>query len=219
MAADYIEELRRIQPHGPYLIGGFSGGGIAAYEMARQLIAGGEEVAGVFLLDTPLPQLLRFGFADRLMMRYQRIKRGGVRFVLKKLAEKASRFWQPRADSVVRYGEHASNQHVHFQSARIAQAFKRAVDAYEPQPVPVRIMLFRPRLRVQYTITGGRQLTPEYQLALHDNGWSPYGSSVEVFEVPGDHDGMVLEPNVRVLVSSLRRAIADVLADSRGSHT
>ncbi|HEX2679345.1 MAG TPA: SDR family NAD(P)-dependent oxidoreductase, partial [Polyangiales bacterium] len=38
MARDYLAELRAVQPHGPYLLGGFSGGGIAAYEMARQLI-------------------------------------------------------------------------------------------------------------------------------------------------------------------------------------
>ena len=37
MAADYIAELRTVQPQGPYLLGGFSGGGITAYEMARQL--------------------------------------------------------------------------------------------------------------------------------------------------------------------------------------
>ena len=41
-AADYIAELRTVQPHGPYLLGGFSGGGITAYEMARQLEADGE---------------------------------------------------------------------------------------------------------------------------------------------------------------------------------
>ena len=42
MARDYIAELRTVQPHGPYLLGGFSGGGITAYEMARQLAAEGE---------------------------------------------------------------------------------------------------------------------------------------------------------------------------------
>ena len=41
-AADYIAEMRTVQPHGPYLLGGFSGGGITAYEMARQLEADGE---------------------------------------------------------------------------------------------------------------------------------------------------------------------------------
>src|SRR5204862_7058623 len=55
MAADYIAELRSAQPKGPYLLGGFSGGGITAYEMARLLKSQGETIALLVLLDTPLP--------------------------------------------------------------------------------------------------------------------------------------------------------------------
>jgi len=44
MAAHYIEEIRSIQPHGPYLIGGTCTGGLAAYEIAQQLMAQGEQV-------------------------------------------------------------------------------------------------------------------------------------------------------------------------------
>ena len=56
MAHDYLAEIRAVQPRGPYLLGGFSGGGIAAYEMARQLIEAGEDVPLLVLLDTPLPK-------------------------------------------------------------------------------------------------------------------------------------------------------------------
>jgi amino acid adenylation domain-containing protein len=44
MAAHYIDEIRAVQPHGPYLIGGTCTGGLAAYEVAQQLTAMGEEV-------------------------------------------------------------------------------------------------------------------------------------------------------------------------------
>jgi len=37
MAADYLQDIRKIQPEGPYCIGGFSAGGVVAFEMARQL--------------------------------------------------------------------------------------------------------------------------------------------------------------------------------------
>ena len=56
MASDYLAEVRRVQPEGPYLLGGFSGGGLTAYEMARQLLAAGEEVALLALLATRLPR-------------------------------------------------------------------------------------------------------------------------------------------------------------------
>jgi amino acid adenylation domain-containing protein len=52
MAAHYIEEIRTVQPTGPYHFGGFSLGGLVAYEMAQQLVARGEEVALVVLFDT-----------------------------------------------------------------------------------------------------------------------------------------------------------------------
>jgi amino acid adenylation domain-containing protein len=52
MAAHYIKEIRELQPHGPYSIGGRSLGGIIAYEMACQLSAQGEKVALLALLDS-----------------------------------------------------------------------------------------------------------------------------------------------------------------------
>lgn len=53
MARDYLAEVRLVQPHGPYLLGGFSGGGIAALEMAQQLRRAGEEVALLVMLTRP----------------------------------------------------------------------------------------------------------------------------------------------------------------------
>ncbi|WP_241483240.1 thioesterase domain-containing protein [Nocardiopsis halophila] len=52
IAAGYIEAVRRVQPHGPYHIGGWSFGGFVAFEMARQLRAAGEEIASLVVLDT-----------------------------------------------------------------------------------------------------------------------------------------------------------------------
>jgi len=52
MAARYIAAMRRVQPAGPYFIGGYSMGGLVAYEMAQQLRAAGETVALLALLDT-----------------------------------------------------------------------------------------------------------------------------------------------------------------------
>ncbi|WP_167376261.1 amino acid adenylation domain-containing protein [Xenorhabdus vietnamensis] len=51
-AANYLEAIRQIQPHGPYSIGGWSYGGFVAFEMARQLKEHGEDVADLFVLDT-----------------------------------------------------------------------------------------------------------------------------------------------------------------------
>jgi thioesterase domain-containing protein len=63
MAALYVRAIRTHQPQGPYLIGGYSGGGMIALEMARVLAAQGDRAALVVLFDT-LDEL-RPGFVDR----------------------------------------------------------------------------------------------------------------------------------------------------------
>ncbi len=79
-ATDYLRELRSVQPHGPYLLGGFSGGGLHAYEMARQLIEQGEEVAMLVMLDTPLPVSAPLTFSDKVQMHLQKIAREKGRY-------------------------------------------------------------------------------------------------------------------------------------------
>ncbi len=51
MAAHYLTEVRKAQPHGPYRLGGTCFGGVVAYEMAQQLRAAGETVELLFLLE------------------------------------------------------------------------------------------------------------------------------------------------------------------------
>jgi naphtho-gamma-pyrone polyketide synthase len=55
LVAKYIFEIRKIQPTGPYQLGGWSAGGICAFEAARQLLEAGEAVNKLILLDSPNP--------------------------------------------------------------------------------------------------------------------------------------------------------------------
>jgi amino acid adenylation domain-containing protein len=54
MAAHYLGEITKVQPHGPYYIGGYCFGGLVAFEMAQQLLAKGEHAALVALFSAPL---------------------------------------------------------------------------------------------------------------------------------------------------------------------
>ena len=54
MAAHYVAALRSVRPEGPYLLGGWSLGGIIAFEMAQQLQALGQEVARLAVLDVSI---------------------------------------------------------------------------------------------------------------------------------------------------------------------
>ncbi len=55
MASEYLDAVRSLQPAGPYLLAGYSFGGIVAFEMARQLTSAGEEVALLAILDEGVP--------------------------------------------------------------------------------------------------------------------------------------------------------------------
>ena len=72
---------------------------------------------------------------------------------------------------------------------------------------PGEIILFRPKLDKRYQIGSDLWLTSELEYAYEDNQWTPYVERLEIFEVPGDHDSMVLEPNVRVMAQKLRDII------------
>jgi amino acid adenylation domain-containing protein len=60
LAEYFVGEIRRVQPHGPYRLGGFCFSGLVAYEMARQLQGQGETISTLALMDTypyrPIPR-------------------------------------------------------------------------------------------------------------------------------------------------------------------
>ena len=63
-----------------------------------------------------------------------------------------------------------------------------------------------------------RQIDIDRRFIYHDNGWGPYCDDVDVTEVPGDHDRMVLEPSVRVLAGHLRAALDDAERPVAAGH-
>ena len=70
------------------------------------------------------------------------------------------------------------------------------------------ILLFRPKQIAYYRLSGDRKLSRDRELLREDNGWTPFVRNVTTVVVPGDHDNMVLEPNVRVLVNDIQQALA-----------
>ena len=208
MAQDYLRELRDVQPEGPYLIGGFSGGGVTAFEMAHQLVAQGEEVAGLILLDSIPPTWPDPTRADRLEIQLQRLRRGGARYVrdwvrnrVRWELEKRERRQNPPAQE---------RTPAEFRSEQIEAAFREALAHYQMRVYPGKVLLFRPPLDEVHDLGGGRIANSKRQLIDHQNFWQPWvAGGIDVHVVQGDHDSMVLEPSVRVLASRVRAALAD----------
>ncbi|WP_164860673.1 amino acid adenylation domain-containing protein [Rhodococcus sp. X156] len=88
LAEPMLATIRDVQPHGPYLLAGFSVGGLVAYELARRLSEAGEQVQWVGLLDAPAPTACRTALpALSLWARLQRLREHGWRHRLQKLRE------------------------------------------------------------------------------------------------------------------------------------
>ena len=214
MATDYLDEVRSVQPHGPYLLGGFSGGGIAALEMAQQLRAAGEEVALLVMLDTPVPYETPLTVQDRAQLQWQKLRESGVGYVKEWAVNRLA--WEKekrrRAEGAAATDEGALHSEV------IESAFYRALERYQLRPYDGVITLYRPKLNTAHVLGPDRQIDINRRFLLHDNGWGPHCERVDVTEVPGDHDSMVLEPSVRVLAGHIRAAIEDADAGHVAAH-
>jgi acyl transferase domain-containing protein/thioesterase domain-containing protein/acyl carrier protein len=208
MAEAYLAEIRHVRPHGPYLLGGFSGGGLVAFEMAKRLRAIGEDVPIVVMLDTPLPQRPKLTYRDRAIMQWTKLQRGGAGYVAEWAKKRVS--WELE---LVRRRFHEVDEAYTpgtFKYDAIQQAFLRAAAAYKVSYYTGKVALYRPALDKAYQVGPERFVNSSRELVLEDQGWSPYVAQIEVWEVPGDHDHMVLEPDVRVLARLVRRRLAEV---------
>ncbi len=215
MARDYIAELRTVQPHGPYMLGGFSGGGITAYEMAQQLIADGEDVSMLLLLDTPLPEANRAVFRDRVAIHLQSLKSQGSSYVSDWARGKLE--WELE-QLAKRFSEPVEQEASEFHNDAIEAAFRAALGRYQIRPYDGSVILYRPKLDDVFRVGGGRMLNSEREYVYEDNGWSSLVKQVDVHEVPGDHDSMVLEPNVRTMAALLRKHIEDAERAQRATE-
>ena len=201
-ARDYIAEMKMVQPHGPYMLGGFSGGGITALEIAQQLTAAGDDVAALVMLDTPLPIRRSLTRADRVAIQRQEIRAGGVAYPAKWLTRRIKWEFEKR-----RAKTDAETDATQFHNAAIEAAFMASVTQYHLKPWDGPLALFRPALVGKWQVAPGRWVSSERAYVTHDNDWTPFAPRVQVVEVPGNHDSMVLEPNVRVLAAGMKRVI------------
>jgi thioesterase domain-containing protein len=198
MATEYIAAVRTVQPHGPYYLAGYSGGGVIAFEMAQQLRRQGEPVATVALLDTFSPTLSapEYDNHDRL----RRLRQDGPRLLLswpRRFVERqALRLSQMRIRWHARRGQPVPHQ---LRDLQMTMAYLEAQQHYQPEPYPGRLTLFR-----------AAEIAPIYQYAGPELGWTGLSHDpVDVRQVPGGHDNLVLEPNVRILASALRACLEE----------
>jgi thioesterase domain-containing protein len=196
MAESYLREVREVQPKGPYLLGGYSSGGTVAYEMAQRLVAAGEEVALVALLDAIRPGLLPR--STSLREHAEHLRAEGLSYVRERVAVRARNLRQDLELKLkIRfYASQGQPLPLELRDHRLMGAITAASDRYQPKPYLGRIVLYR-----------ATYVVPQFQHAGPKQGWDELTPNIEVVEVPGDHDKLVLEPNVGVMTAHLAKLL------------
>ncbi len=203
MAAEYIADIRRFQPKGPYLIGGYSGGGTAAFEMAHQLEAMGEAVSLLVCLDSYSPWMPRRSGLERLYLHAQRLMAQGPRYALETIHDRLLMREVAKLKRLV-VTQLAKFFPYQFRSETITFSWIDAFSRYQARPWKGRAHLFRVKLDPS---------TKWSALKLEDDlGWRPLVDRLEVTEVGGDHNSMCEEPHVRGLADRVRACLDEAHA-------
>jgi thioesterase domain-containing protein/acyl carrier protein len=190
MAEFYARAIAQFQPHGPYILAGYSLGGLVALEMARRFVASGEKISLLILLDS-YPHICSLSRGRRLRLLVQRAR---VRI--------ANFQRPPRTD--LRLGGLGSAEEI----STFAPAFGRVREsAY------LALRRYRPTFysgAVKFIRAAEVSEFPEDPKAV----WSRFVEKLEVETVPGDHLGM-LTTHYEILASVLDRYLRN--ADDRPS--
>jgi acetoacetyl-CoA synthetase len=204
MAADYIGHMRRVQPTGPYAVGGYSFGGLVAWEIAQQLSRAGETVELVTLIDThvhgrylPLWEWVRY-CSGWLGVTWRRLRslplRGQVDYLRKKAMVLRDR-WRVAMGLNPRHPELVGDV---LREANLPPALRRtrgamlvALREYRPEPYAGRVVFLRA------SRPGPGDPLPVWRKVAQ--------GGLEVDVTPGDHDEMIAGANAKALASALAR--------------
>jgi amino acid adenylation domain-containing protein len=201
MAAFYVESIRRFRPRGPYRLGGWSFGGVVAWEMARQLRAAGEEVDLLAMLDTsPLTaEAIEADPRDPAEVMMQTIGGYAGWMASERIRVDEVRHLPPEemALAMIRQVDDArllpqSRAEIVIALTRVRSANLQAQAGYELRPYDGHLTYFR---------TEGSAEAPLQASA--DEFWGSRAGSVTVVPVTGNHGTVLHEPHVYLVVNAI----------------
>jgi thioesterase domain-containing protein len=224
MASFYIKEMRKIQPHGPYLLGGLCAGGIIAYEMALQLVSMGERIELLALLEAATPQAPKRRGPSPASLRLNRaladaqIEEGSFVGKALSIVDKTSQELISGVQrKIARHGKQVSVRLRVFllhkllvrqrswprlvPELTVNQVYASAVADYVPRPLSgaACVVLVRARRgKASDTDTPYRKIFADETM-----GWGAIAQGLIVVDVEGGHWSMLQEPFVQSLAAVL----------------
>ncbi|PIL27284.1 polyketide synthetase [Ganoderma sinense ZZ0214-1] len=182
------------------ILGGWSFGGVVAYELARHLLAKGFLVKGLVLIDAPAPQcggLLPDALISKVIDQIGVPDRTAEQ--LKAQMKRASRALKNYGRSTLQWGMSVRNP-----SPPVVYLRSRAgidISVYDGE--------LDPRERAFLTKEGDERTIPHWETVL--------GKKIEVLDIPGDHFAVFDEQNVEVVAGQIKEAIRILLSKSSSS--
>jgi aspartate racemase len=206
----YINELVKVQPEGPYYLCGLSFGGIVAFEVAQKLAAKGQEIGLLVMFDPILPSACKpLPIQQRLRFHTQKIAKQGIGYIVRSVVYKIMTLTDPMTmparKTIGRYlkpkepTESMSYTTDYWMTDKIIQQAERA---YVPKPYAGKVVMFR-----ALDSEDGKSVSLDPDL-----GWKPYlKDGLTIYDVPGDHVGILQEPNVGAIGNRIKLLLEEVM--------
>lgn len=197
MAKHYITEIRRLQPNGPYLLTGFCFGGMVALEIAQQLLDEGEEIGFLGLLNVFGPNLPKKSKINWLKSHWQNLIRlnfqDQVRYIWRRIRWK-TKMINLGNNLLAEEERKYTSEKVLYEN--VLKANRIARRNYIIQPYEGMITLFNTEMDLV-------KIASDFQ-----RGWGGIAlGGLEMYQVLGDHNDILKEPNVKVLAQQLKTCI------------
>jgi amino acid adenylation domain-containing protein len=203
MATYFIDAMRLVQPEAPYFLGGWSMGGLVAFEMATQLKEQGQQVALLALFDSTAP-------VENARTNSENTDDNDAKILAEIARNTAHSFGKNLSLSEEKLQALAPEQQLNYileqmklaaflpsdikleqvqQFLKVCRCDRIAIDNYRPQIYRDRITLFRSDRTQNDSLLGWEKLSSQ---------------PVEVFDVPGDHFTMFSPPHVQAFAEQLK---------------
>ncbi len=214
LAACYIKAISVVQPSGAYFLGGYSFGGMVAFEMAQQLQQQGHEVALLAIIDTLAPishshiaqsnnnanwikllfHIIKLEFGKKLPFVWEQFQKLQPQEQIDYLLEilKAANLISPDV-----------GQEVIVRLLQVWMALCKAAMSYVPRVYPGQLNLFESSEEMPDDMKALPARVREYAM-----GWSELTTKpIEIYYIPGNHRTMLVEPQCRELADKLRSCL------------
>lgn len=200
IAEAYLAEIRRYQPEGPYVLAGYSNGGLIAYELAQRLLGQGHPVRAVVLLDTVFPRerAPRIPLATHV----EQLRRKGPRYVAERVVERRQRAARRASDAELdRYvdvpGVPAPWE---VRERRLYRHNLALLASYRPTPYPGRVVMVAALDNWKFSHLGD------------DRGWRRLLPQLEIVPTSGDHVSLLEGDHAAELAGALGAKLEEVFS-------